>query len=249
MKLSKKQREQIDAKRALRTLLKTQAIVFAVATAVSLTGCGFTFEKNVKDPSVIEQFTQDISTTAESFDWDKIAKDEKETLSDFKDKITEKATEFAAENELGSFEIASLVRVVDGDTIVVELSNGEEAVVRLIGIDTPESVASEEYLARTGKENTQAGADASAYTKELLADTTTLYLQKDTSDVDQYGRLLRYVWMEIPNDTDSLTEIATKMLNGRLVKDHIANVVEYEPDTAHAKDFQEIYDADYDAYE
>ena len=55
--------------------------------------------------------------------------------------------------------------------------------------------------------------------------------------------------MEIPNDTDSLTEIATKMLNGRLVKDHIANVVEYEPDTAHAKDFQEIYDADYDTYE
>lgn len=110
----------------------------------------------------------------------------------------------------------------------------------MIGIDTPESVASEEYLNRTGKENTAKGQDASAYTKELLADIHEVYLQKDVSDTDPYGRLLRYVWLDIPYDESDLTEISTKMVNGILVKEGIANVATYEPDTAHEKDFETL---------
>lgn len=135
------------------------------------------------------------------------------------------------------FQPATLVRVVDGDTIAVDIS-GDEYKVRLIGIDTPESVASGQYLEMTGKENTQDGELASNFVKELLADTETVYLQKDVSDTDRYGRLLRYVWLEIPDDDRNIEEISLKMLNGILVREGIAKPAAYAPDTAHQKDFE-----------
>lgn len=148
----------------------------------------------------------------------------------------------ATKESLGEFQIAKLVRVVDGDTIVVDIS-GEEVKVRLIGIDTPESVAPQNYLDRTGKENTWEGKNASDYVKSLLAHAETVYLQKDVSDTDRYGRLLRYVWLEIPNDDKDIEEISTKMLNGILVWEGIAEPAAYAPDTAHQEDFE--YLADY----
>lgn len=141
-----------------------------------------------------------------------------------------------------AFQSAKLVRVVDGDTIVVEVSGREEK-VRLIGIDTPESVASSKYLDETGKENTEEGEKAADFVKTLLAHTETVYLQKDVSDTDRYGRLLRYVWLEIPNNEREIEEISTKMLNGILVWEGIAEPAAYAPDTAHQEDFE--YLADY----
>lgn len=136
-----------------------------------------------------------------------------------------------------SFQAAKFVRVVDGDTLIVEVS-GEQARVRLIGIDAPESVASSQYLDRTGKENTQEGQNASDFVKNLLADTETVYLQRDVSETDRYGRLLRYVWLELPEDEEDMEEISTKMLNGILVWKGIAEPAAYAPDTAHQEDFE-----------
>lgn len=144
--------------------------------------------------------------------------------------------------DFGEFQAAKLVRVVDGDTIVVDIS-GEAVKVRLIGIDTPESVASQQYLDKAGKENTQEGEKAGDFVKTLLADTEIVYLQKDVSDTDRYGRLLRYVWLEIPKDDEDMEEISTKMLNGILVWEGIAEPAAYAPDTAHQEDFE--YLADY----
>lgn len=144
--------------------------------------------------------------------------------------------------DLGEFQTAKLVRVVDGDTIAVDIF-GEETKVRLIGIDAPESVASAVYLDRTGKENTEEGKKAADYVKQMLADVQTVYLQKDVSDTDRYGRLLRYVWLEIPEDDKDIEEISTKMLNGILVWEGIAEPAAYAPDTAHQEDFE--YLADY----
>lgn len=135
------------------------------------------------------------------------------------------------------FQPASLVRVVDGDTIAVDIA-GDEYKVRLIGVDAPESVASGQYLEMTGKENTQDGELASDFVKELLAGTETVYLQKDVSDTDRYGRLLRYVWLEIPDDDRDIDEISAKMLNGILVREGIAVPAAYAPDTAHQADFE-----------
>lgn len=144
--------------------------------------------------------------------------------------------------DFGEFQAAELVRVVDGDTIVVDIS-GEEVKVRLIGIDTPESVASSKYLEKTGKENTKEGENASDFVKNMLAGTETVYLQKDVSDTDRYGRLLRYVWLRLPEDDKDIEEVSTKMLNGILVWEGIAEPAAYAPDTAHQEDFE--YLADY----
>lgn len=106
----------------------------------------------------------------------------------------------------------TLLYVVDGDTIIVEYEN-EEVKVRLIGINTPESVASEEYLEKTGKENTTEGKEASAFLKGYLEDTDNVWLEFDEQLNDNYGRLLAYVWM---NDTGN--DVAKDMLNGILLR-------------------------------
>lgn len=153
-----------------------------------------------------------------------------ETVGNIADEVITENEDVALE-----FQKAALVRVVDGDTIVVNIE-GEEHKVRLIGVNTPESVAPDSYRV----ENTEAGVLASEYTKALLANVTEVYLQKDVSETDQYGRLLRYVWLEVPEDKDNINEIATKMLNGILVMDNVADPARYEPDTMYADDFDYI---------
>lgn len=79
-----------------------------------------------------------------------------------------------------------VVRVVDGDTLIVATPTGDER-VRMIGIDTPETV----------RQNTPVecfGPEASAHTHQLL-DGQQVRLAADSSqdDRDRYGRLLRYV--------------------------------------------------------
>ena len=45
-----------------------------------------------------------------------------------------------------------------------------------------------------------------------------VFLEYDTSREDKYGRTLAYVWLEVPNNTQDTTEVATKMLNGILLE-------------------------------
>lgn len=81
-----------------------------------------------------------------------------------------------------------VVRVVDGDTLIVARPDRETR-VRLIGIDTPESVAPDRPVECFGPE-------ASARTTELLAGQTVTLRGDPTQDsVDQYGRELDYVWL------------------------------------------------------
>lgn len=82
---------------------------------------------------------------------------------------------------------AIILRVIDGDTITVSLKDSEEK-IRLIGVNTPESVDPRRPVECFGKE-------ASRFTKELLPQGSTVYLVADLTqtDRDKYGRLLRYV--------------------------------------------------------
>lgn len=123
------------------------------------------------------------------------------------------------------FQQVEVVRVVDGDTLKVKTSGGAKETVRLVGMDTPESVAQEE------SRNCEEGIIASDYTKSLVAPGQTVWLSRDVSDTDQYGRLLRYVWLEQPSDPSNEGEIANKMLNAILVRDGYAQVKRYKPDT------------------
>ena len=83
---------------------------------------------------------------------------------------------------------AQVLRVVDGDTIHVLLNN-KDVTIRMIGIDTPETVDPRKPVQCFGKE-------ASNHAHQLL-DGATVYLEQDTSqgDYDKYNRLLRYIWM------------------------------------------------------
>ena len=127
-----------------------------------------------------------------------------------------------------ALEQATVVRVVDGDTLVVSLGGREER-VRMVGIDCPESVAPEE------ERNTPEGERASDFTKSLVGRGDVVWLERDESDVDQYGRLLRHVWLEVPDDVDDTGEIGEKMLGGILVRQGYAQARRYGDDVAHAE--------------
>lgn len=131
------------------------------------------------------------------------------------------------------FQTVSVVRVVDGDTLVVEM-DGEDRKVRLIGIDCEESVHAD-----AGR-NTEKGRQQSEFTKALLPKGATVYLAKDTSDTDQYDRLLRYVWLEIPDNAADIEEVRTKMLNGILIDQADTQVKDYPPDVMYSDIFKKI---------
>lgn len=83
--------------------------------------------------------------------------------------------------------LAKVIKVVDGDTIEVDLGEGNKKTVRYIGIDTPETVDPRKPVQCFAKE-------ASAKNKELV-EGGIVGLEKDVSETDKYGRLLRYVYM------------------------------------------------------
>ena len=77
-------------------------------------------------------------------------------------------------------------RVVDGDTVVLRLGEAEEP-VRLIGIDTPETVKPDTPVQCFGPE-------ASKHLKTLLPEGTTVSVARDREARDHFGRLLLYLW-------------------------------------------------------
>ncbi|MBI2597057.1 thermonuclease family protein [Candidatus Daviesbacteria bacterium] len=115
-------------------------------------------------------------------------------------------------------EKALVTQVVDGDTIKV---NGEKT-VRLIGIDTPETVDPRRPVGCFGKE-------ASNETKSLLTGKV-VYLQKDVSETDKYGRLLRLVFL-------SLEDGSLLFVNDYLVREGFAKVYTYPPDVKYNEQF------------
>ncbi len=82
---------------------------------------------------------------------------------------------------------ARVVAVVDGDTIRVEI-DGDPFRVRYIGIDAPET-------GESGSPREWMSAEATE-TNRRLVEGRSVYLQKDVSETDRYGRLLRYVYLE-----------------------------------------------------
>ena len=78
-----------------------------------------------------------------------------------------------------------VVRVIDGDTVKIDY-NGKPTNVRLIGVDTPETVHPNKPVEAYGKE-------ASNFTKNLLLGES-VYLRFDIDKTDTYGRLLAYLY-------------------------------------------------------
>lgn len=129
-----------------------------------------------------------------------------------------------------SFNRVTVRHVVDGDTLAVATESGEHVSVRLIGIDTPESVAPQK------ERNCPEGVLASDHMKELVGEGDALWLQYDTSAADKYGRPLAYVWRALPASADEADDpaiIARDMLNAIQVIDGYGKAKTYRPDTYH----------------
>jgi micrococcal nuclease len=112
---------------------------------------------------------------------------------------------------------AIVTNVVDGDTIDVQLADGSTYRVRYIGIDTPETVA-------PGRPVACWGAEASARNRELVLGQT-VYLERDTSETDRFGRLVRYVWL------------GDELVESILLTEGQARAFPFRPDTARAEEF------------
>ncbi|MBA3740772.1 MAG: thermonuclease family protein [Chloroflexi bacterium] len=103
-----------------------------------------------------------------------------------------------------------VTNIVDGDTIDV-LVDGVEIRVRYIGMDTPEVHSGVERL---GPESSAANA--------ALVEGREVVLEKDVSETDQYGRALRYVWVQ-----DSSGWL---LVNLELIRLGFASITTYPPD-------------------
>jgi len=109
-----------------------------------------------------------------------------------------------------------VTRVIDGDTI--EIEGGYR--VRYIGIDTPE-------IAHQGKPAEYFAEEASEKNRELVLGKK-VRLEKDVEDKDEYGRLLRYVWVD---DT---------MANAELVRLGYAYSYSYPPNLKYQPYFLQL---------
>ena len=135
-------------------------------------------------------------------------------------------------NSSGNFVEANVVKVVDGDTIHVKIGSSIYN-VRMVGVDTPETVHPKKPVQFYGKE-------ASNYTKSQLTGKK-VYLQKDVTDRDKYGRILRYVWLSRPSSNEpSKQDVINKMYNAQLVKNGYAHAYSYPPDVKYIPIFREL---------
>jgi micrococcal nuclease len=111
-----------------------------------------------------------------------------------------------------------ITKVIDGDT--VETEDGKK--VRYIGIDTPETKHPQKKIGCYGREASEAN-------RRLVLDKY-VRLEKDVSETDRYGRLLRYVTVfDTPEATGS-----GLFVNEHLVRQGYAYVSTYAPDVRHA---------------
>jgi micrococcal nuclease len=110
-----------------------------------------------------------------------------------------------------------VIRIVDGDTIHV-LLNGTDERLRYIGMDTPEDV-------KPGTPVERMSLQAAAENSRLVAGKTVV-LEKDVSERDRFGRLLRYVWLHAG---DGWT-----MVGLQLVVEGYAQVATFPPDVRYA---------------
>jgi micrococcal nuclease len=117
-----------------------------------------------------------------------------------------------SEQDLPAGEDATVTRVIDGDTIEVRV-NDARFTVRYIGIDTPET--------RGTPTQTCLSRQATAANRALVLGKT-LRLERDVSEFDKYGRLLRYAYL--PDGT---------MVNENLVLNGFAQIETYPPDVKH----------------
>ncbi|MFD1017580.1 thermonuclease family protein [Thalassobacillus hwangdonensis] len=172
--------------------------LLAVALVLGLTGCGTNGEGDNSAQS--EQVEQQLSETP-SVDEENNSDEEPVDDEDAKnEKTTEQSSGTPSDDdkqvEKGDVD-ATVVNVVDGDTIDI-LVEGKEERVRLLLVDTPETVHPEKPVQPFGHE-------ASTYAEEAL-NGEDVRVEYDGPERDHYGRLLAYIWVDGMNFNQLLIE-------------------------------------------
>lgn len=139
------------------------------------------------------------------------------SISDLADSDNSKV-EGVETTSIGDFksegELFLVSRVIDGDTVV--LGSGET--LRYVGIDTPE------------KEK-ECFSEEATLENEKLVEGKKVRLEKDVSEKDRYGRLLRYLWVK-----EEGQEI---FVNDYLIREGYGRAVFYPPDVSYQSEFQQ----------
>jgi micrococcal nuclease len=113
--------------------------------------------------------------------------------------------------------------VIDGDTVIVEFAGGAKEIVRLLGVDTPETVD-------PNRPAQCFGAEASTYVAMLIPPGTEVRLERDVEARDHFGRLLAYIYRR----SDGL------FINRDLLRLGFADLSIYPPNDTYAIDLQTV---------
>lgn len=111
-----------------------------------------------------------------------------------------------------------VTKVIDGDTIEIE---GTQK-VRYLGVDTPETKDPRKPVQCFGKE-------ASNKNKELVEGKRVI-LEKDITEADKYGRLLRFVYLPLSDGT-------RLFVNDYLIREGYGQVLTIPPDVKYSEQF------------
>lgn len=199
----------------LHKIDKLKSILLSSALAISIlfTGC------SNADQSKIESQTQikdSVSTNTQETN--------QSNDSSYK--------EPSASNEVPTGSVkATVERVVDGDTMKLKLDeSGETVTLRLLLVDTPESV-------KKGVDPQPYSIEASNFAKETLASGDTVYIEYDEGDkTDKYDRHLGYLWFYSNDDSKWL------MFNEELIAEGYARVGYVYSQRRHLEDFNKAQD-------
>jgi endonuclease YncB( thermonuclease family) len=116
-------------------------------------------------------------------------------------------------NNSGGSETGVVVRVIDGDTIDVDI-NGQRTRIRYVGVNTPE--------------NDEACYSEATNANKSYVEGKTVRLVRDVSNTDRYDRLLRFIY------------VGDIFVNAEMVKAGYAEAVLYDPDDGFHDEFVEF---------
>jgi len=129
---------------------------------------------------------------------------------------------------------ATVVRVVDGDTLVC-LVDGKNEKVRLIGIDCPESKDNRKHkedakrdCCHTSDQLIDLGKEATAFTTSVAAAGKAVQLEIDVQERDKYHRVLAYIWAD------------GRLLNAELLREGLAQLMTIPPNVKRANYFYQV---------
>lgn len=143
--------------------------------------------------------------------------------------------EYAENSDHADYTKCRFVRVVDGDTLIVQYKGKNER-VRLTGIDTPEAAINNKAKKDSERnriaisEIVKQGKRSKSFAKSLLAGEQYVLLEFDVRERDHYGRILSYVYL-----SDG------RMVNELMLKAGYASLMTVPPNVKYKDRFIKAY--------